>query len=274
LDSLTANKDEWEKRYKKIIPVIKKQIILVEEIIASFMENNDVSRISDFNLLCFGYLIIANNNLKATYLLVIRNLYHQAHFIRRSMFEMALNLFYMDHNIDYTRDALVGRYFDHGKVRSYETLQTMLRHPEGFENVRNEVKDKTVMTEYHNYLTKYELVRKPQSWSGKPLDKMIASISDDKLQTLFLEEYELLNRVDNWLLHPSAFYVKMAIEDEVFNNECYAAKAALLSSMYQLTHRIISKFFYVNEACATHFEDKLKELLDMWKPDGEVQDKL
>ena len=103
---------------------------------------------------------------------------------------------------------------------------------------------------------------------------MIASISDDRLQTLFLEEYKLLTRVDNWFLHPSAFYVKMAIEAEDFNNECYAAKAALLSSMYQLTNRILSKFCYVNEAFATHFKDKLEALFDMWKPDGEVKDKL
>ena len=156
LDSLIANKDEWGKRYKKIIPVIEKQIILLEEIIASFMENNDGSKISDFNLLCFGYLIIANNNSKATYLLVSNNLHYQAHFIRRIMFEMALNLFYIDNNINYTRDDLVERYFEHGKVRSYEALQTMLNHPEGFESVRDSVKDKTVLTEYRNYLVRPE----------------------------------------------------------------------------------------------------------------------
>lgn len=267
MDSLKRNKDEWEISYKKIIPVIEKQMIFVEEIITSFMENNDVNKISDFQLLCLGYLIIAKNNLKATYLLVTENLFHQAHLIRRNMFEMTLNLFYMDHNIDYARDVLVERYFDHGVVRSYDALQTMLRHPEGFENVRNEVNDNTVMTAYHNYLTKYGLVRKPQTWSGKTLDKMIASISDEKYQSLFLEEYALLNRVDNWLLHPSALYVKMAIEAEEFNNKYYATKTALLSSMYQLTHRIISKFFYVNEACAIDFSDRLNKLLDMWKPD-------
>jgi len=273
LDSLKANKDEWGKRYNKIIPVIEKQIIFLEEIITSFMENNDVNRISDFQLLCFGYLIIAKNNLKATYLLVMNNLYHQAHFIRRNMFEMALNLFYMEHNIDYARDVLVERYFDHGAVRSYDALLTMLRHPEGFENIRNEVKDQTVMTGYQNYLDKYELKKRPQYWSGKNPRQMIDRISDNKLQSLFLEDYELLNKIDNWQLHPSAYYVKIAIDDEEFNNKCYGAKAAILSSMYQLTHRILSKFFYANEAYAIQFRDRLEDLLNMWKPDEVVQDK-
>jgi intergrase/recombinase len=51
LNSLKRNKDEWEKSYKKIIPVIEKQIIFVEEIIASLMETIvKVNRSSDIYL--------------------------------------------------------------------------------------------------------------------------------------------------------------------------------------------------------------------------------
>jgi len=235
----------WEQRKEIIISILEDTITLLEDMSHSFQKDYHPKRISPFRHLCFGYLLITKNNIITSLLLIKNNMMYQIHYISRNMYEMVINLSYI--NTDKTKlEERVQRFFDFRICQKYNCLDTMNKYPEIHQGFRTLEKDYMIQDEYNKYLSKYYKNDKKRVilyWSGISLYQMINSILDDKKRDNLLRGYYWVDKINNQYIHPSYEYIKNVIDDEyvssVKSDDRYKNELYLLEVIYISVFMII-----------------------------------
>ena len=242
---LNSSINAWSDAEDKTTQIYLDEIKLMDEMIESVKNNYQLNRMTLFRALCFGVLIICRDNAKAGLLLVKENLIHQVHYISRNMFEMIVNLCFID-NEDSKRQELVERFFEYRIVHAFKALKTMKKYPSIPQSVRTEQKDADIEEGYNDFRNKYKDANEKinlSKWSGKTLPDMINCIKDAELRENLMTGYEIMNETNNRFLHLSYDYVRTVIEGEYERVTDYQARYTQLSSLMVSADLTIKKYF-------------------------------
>ena len=233
---------DWNQRRAIIISILQDTITLLEEMSSSFRHDYHPKRITNFRLLCYGYLVISKNNIKTSLLLIENGLLYQIHPISRSIFEIVVNLNYIDAD-DSERNERTKRFFDYQYVDRYNVLHTMESISEIPQDVRTKEQDDKIQHDYSEYLKRYNMQKRERgitNWSGFNLVEMIQRIPDDNRRNDLLKGYKLVPKIDNQYIHPSIEYLKNIVRDEYHDNlDRDLSEVRLLESIYLSTSKII-----------------------------------
>jgi hypothetical protein len=237
--------ESWREIEDEISQIYVEELSLLDEMIESVKNNYQSNRMTPFRLLCFGILIICRDNAKAGLLLIKQDLIHQVHYISRNMFEMIVNLCFID-NEESKRGELVERFFDYGIVNGFKTLNKMNKYPLIPQSERTEQRDRDIENGYNHYKNKYKDVKGKvnlKTWSGKTLPEMIKCVKDPKLCENLMTGYDIMNETNNLFLHLSNEYVRTVIKGEFEGVTDYQMRYTQLSSLMLSADLIIKKYF-------------------------------
>jgi hypothetical protein len=249
LISSEKNVMDWRDVEEMITRVYMEEIALMDDMIESIKNNYHARQITPFREICFGYMVICRNNAKAALLLIKENLIHQVHYISRNMFEMVVNLCFID-NDDSKRQGLIERYFEYRIIGAYKTLEKMRKYSSIPQTVRTVQKDREIESNYESFKNKYKDAKGKinlNAWSGKTLPAMIKEIKDKQLRDNLTTGYDMMADINNQFLHLTHQYLGTVIKEEFDGNIDYKMRYTQLNSFMISTGLVI-------EICFNHFQ--------------------
>ncbi len=264
-----SNKHDWGKRKNTLISILEDTITLLDDISHSFQNDYPQTRISHFRYLCFGYILISRDNIRTSLLLLRNNMIYQVHNYCRNMFEMVVNLTYINDDKSEMEKKLK-RFFDYKYVQEYNLLDTLKQYPTIVPELKKENKDSIIQENYNHYILHYNIKKKVVTdWSGLSLYKMMKNISDEKKRDDLLKGYLMFNRINNQYVHPSIEFIGRIIEEEYQNdvNDDYKNQilVSLLESIYVSVFLIIEIYLDHFQKNRQTFRNKCNELETRFK---------
>jgi hypothetical protein len=280
MDSERKSANDLKEDYLAWLKCLKLVVNLMNDIYLSAWENyGSAKRMYPHRQLCMGTLIIARNNTEAAIHLVGASLIHQVHYISRNMLELAINLYYiLDNKAE--RESRLERYRRYSdEVLPFKVLKVANKYPDEF---RGQVKEG--MTEVKEGRHKEFLQRygngsarsvNTQSWSGMTLDRMIGLLTDNAKKRDLTLDYEFIMKLNNWYLHPSWMYLKLAVEDTAVRDKDYQDYMAQMAMIFRAGEKIIVKFLDNFPKGRPVFQERLTEISGLFRfeknPEGKAE---
>lgn len=230
----------------------------MDDLSMSVIEDYHPKKLYPFRELCLGYLLIANNNAKATLPLIKANLVHQIHYVSRNMFEMVVILYYIDDDKS-KKEELINRYFAfNSSIVPYKAMISMKEYPAPFEGIRTDKRDEEIIEGRKEFIKRYG--KETQTLSGKLLPDMIKAINDTETKNDLLKRYRLMTQMNNNFLHPTMQHFESAKKDFVSKEVDYKIRIMQLHSVSTSADLIIQKFLESFQKGRPNFRRRLTEI--------------
>ena len=144
-------------------------------------------------------------------------------------------------------------------------MQTMDKHqiiPQEFRTRKaDEEIEKSFFVFCEKYKTKNEKKPNLNTWSGINLLEMIDTITDSHKKHDLLIGYDIMNRPNNYFLHPTVEYLKNIIKGKVDPK----IRVALLESIYVSVSQIIEKYLENFQKNRPMFSQRFEEIENRYR---------
>jgi len=231
-----------KERDKRLISILNDTLNFLDDFINN-IKKHYIAKFEKqpFRFLCFGYLKITQNNLRAIVTLAENNIIDQIQYITRNILEMVVTLYYLGNG---ERDKLANRFLYFEKVFKYKFMKAMEEHPRLFKVLLDEGKIEEKEEEFEIYKRDYGLISNHiNSWSAKNLFEMIDNINDEADKKHILKCYRIMAAWDKSFMHPTEQYLKQLFEIKPDSVDFYNYKNIRLVYTKELSDLIIKKCF-------------------------------